>query len=148
MNWLHSICSCKKRSKISLVPFLSYCVLIFKVSLVTVSNFFPKIWECVLIFCKNSQKSNCKLNLKNGLCLRWWNTGPLFGQEELITQLWQKAIFKLCKIQCSVCNKYVTKKKEILVFFWFILKKIKTHYKIFGKKLETVTSETLKIKTQ
>ena len=71
------------------------------------------------------------------------------GQEELITQLWQKAIFKLCKIQCSVCNEYVTKKKEILGFFFvFFLQKIKTHYQILGKKLETVTSETLKIKTQ
>ena len=28
------------------------------------------------------------------------------------------------------------------------LQKIKTHYQILGKKLETVTSETLKIKTQ
>tara|TARA_B100000780_G_C20693412_1_gene275779 strand:+ start:246 stop:470 length:225 start_codon:yes stop_codon:yes gene_type:complete len=72
-------------------------------------------------------------------------TRNLEGQEELITQLWQKAIFKLCKIQCSVCNKYVTKKKEILGGF---LQKIKTHYQILGKKLETVTSETLKIKTQ
>ena len=76
-------------------------------------------------------------------------TRNLEGQEELITQLWQKAIFKLCKIQCSVCNEYVTKKKEILGFcFCFFLQKIKTHYQILGKKLETVTSETLKIKTQ
>ena len=75
-------------------------------------------------------------------------TRNLEGQEELITQLWQKAIFKLCKIQCSVCNEYVTKKKEILGFFLVFLQKIKTHYQILGKKLETVTSETLKIKTQ
>ena len=75
-------------------------------------------------------------------------TRNLQGQEELITQLWQKAIFKLCKVQCMVCNKYVTKKKEILGFFYFFLQKIKTHSQILGKKLETVTSETLKIKTQ
>ena len=75
-------------------------------------------------------------------------TRNLQGQEELITQLWQKAIFKLCKVQCIVCNKYVTKKKEILGFFLFFLQKIKTHSQILGKKLETVTSETLKIKTQ
>ena len=47
-------------------------------------------------------------------------TRNLEGQEELITQLWQKAIFKLGKIQCSVCNKYVTKKKEIFYFLFFI----------------------------
>ena len=75
-------------------------------------------------------------------------TRNLEGQEELITQLWQKAIFKLCKIQCSICNEYVTKKKEILGFsLFFFFQKIKTHYQILGKKLETVTSETLKIKT-
>ena len=85
--------------------------------------------------------------LRNSMLLML--TRNLEGQEELITQLWQKAIFKLGKIQCSVCNKYVTKKKEILgFFFFFFLQKIKTHFQILGKKLETVTSETLKIKTQ
>ena len=68
------------------------------------------------------------------------------GQEELIIQQ-LKAICKLFKIQCSIFNKYVTKKKEILLDFSF-LQKIKTHYQILGKKLKTVTSETLKIKTQ
>ena len=82
--------------------------------------------------------------LRNSMLLML--TRNLEGQEDLITQLWQKAIFKLGKIQCSVCNKYVTKKKEILGFFF--LQKIKTHSQILGKKLETVTSETLKIKTQ
>ena len=88
------------------------------------------------------------LLLRNSMLLML--TRNLEGQEELITQLWQKAIFKLGKIQCSVCNKYVTKKKEILGFFVFVsfLQKIKTHSQILGKKLETVTSETLKIKTQ
>ena len=65
----------------------------------------------------------------------------LEGLKELITQLWQKAICKMYEIQCRICNKYVT----IKIFF---LQKIKTHYQDFGKKLETVTSETLKIKTQ
>ena len=45
----------------------------------------------------------------------------------------KKAIFKLCKVQCIVCNKYVTKKKEILGFFLFFSQKIKTHYQIFAK---------------
>ena len=54
------------------------------------------------------------------------------GQEELITQLWQKAICKLYEIQCSICNKYVTKKKEKLLGFSF-LQKIKTHYQILEK---------------
>ena len=54
------------------------------------------------------------------------------GQEELITQLWQKAICKLYEIQCSIPNKYVTKKKEKLLFFSF-LQKIKKHYQIFAK---------------
>ena len=57
----------------------------------------------------------------------------------------------LGKIQCSVCNKYVTKKKkfwDFFFFFFFFLQKIKTHSQIWGKKLETVTSETLKNKTQ
>ena len=54
------------------------------------------------------------------------------GQEELITQLWQKAICKLYEIQCSIRNKYVTKKKEKLLGFSF-LQKIKTHYQIFEK---------------
>ena len=54
------------------------------------------------------------------------------GQEELITQLWQKAICKLYEIQCSIRNKYVTKKKEKLLGFSF-LQKIKTHYQIFDK---------------
>ena len=40
------------------------------------------------------------------------------------------------------------KRKKFLGFFGFFLQKIKTHYQILGKKLETVTSETLKIKTQ
>ena len=53
-------------------------------------------------------------------------------QGELITQLWQKAICKLCEIQCSVRNKYVTKKKEKLLGFSF-LQKIKTHYQILDK---------------
>ena len=76
-------------------------------------------------------------------------TRNLEGQEELITQLWQKAIFKLCKIQCSVCNEYVTKKKEILGFILcFFCKKLRHTIKFWEKKLETVTSETLKIKTQ
>ena len=86
--------------------------------------------------------------LRNSMLLML--TRNLEGQEELITQLWQKAIFKLGKIQCSVCNKYVTKKKEIFGIFCFLffLQKIKTHSQILGEKLETVTSETLKIKTQ
>jgi hypothetical protein len=44
------------------------------------------------------------------------------GQEELITQLWQKAISKLYEIQCSIWNKYVTKKKEKLLGFSFFAK--------------------------
>ena len=44
------------------------------------------------------------------------------GQEELITQLWQKAISKLYEIQCSIWNKYVTKKKEKLLGFSFLQK--------------------------
>ena len=78
-------------------------------------------------------------------------TRNLEGQEELITQLWQKAIFKLGKIQCSVCNKYVTKKKEILGFFFsssFFCKKLRHTLRFWEKNLETVTIETLKIKTQ
>ena len=69
------------------------------------------------------------------------------GQEELIIQLWQKAICKLFEIQFRIHNKYVTKKEKKMLGFPF-LQKIKTHYQILGKKLETVTSETLKIKTQ
>ena len=84
--------------------------------------------------------------LRNSMLLML--TRNLEGQEELITQLWQKAIFKLGKIQCSVCNKYVTKKKEILGFFFFFCKKLRHTLRFWGKKLETVTSETLKIKTQ
>ena len=44
------------------------------------------------------------------------------GQEELIIQLWQKAIR----------NKYVSKMKEKLLDFSF-LQKIKTHYQILEK---------------
>ena len=40
------------------------------------------------------------------------------------------------------------KRKKFWGFFSFFLQKIKTHSQILGKKLETVTSETLKIKTQ
>ena len=65
----------------------------------------------------------------------------LEGLKELITQLWQKAICKMYEIQCSICNKYVSLK-------FSFLQKIKTHYQDFWEKLETVTSETLKIKTQ
>ena len=65
----------------------------------------------------------------------------LEGLKELITQLWQKAICKMYEIQCSIRNKYVS------LNFSF-LQKIKTHYQDFGEKLETVTSKTLKIKTQ
>ena len=54
------------------------------------------------------------------------------GQEELITQLWQKAICKLYEIQCSIWNKYVTKKKEKMLGVSF-LQKIKTHYQILEK---------------
>ena len=54
------------------------------------------------------------------------------GQEELITQLWQKAICKLYEIQCSIRNKYVTKKKEKILGVSF-LQKIKTHYQILEK---------------
>ena len=54
------------------------------------------------------------------------------GQEELITQLWQKAICKLYEIQYSIRNKYVSKKKEKLLDFSF-LQKIKTHYQILEK---------------
>ena len=53
------------------------------------------------------------------------------GQEELIIQLWQKAIFKLYETQCRIHNKYVTKKEEKLLGFSF-LQKIKTHYQIFA----------------
>ena len=58
------------------------------------------------------------------------------GQEELIIQLWQKAICKLYEIQCRIHNKYVTKKEEKLLGFSF-LQKIKKRPLI-----------TLKIKTQ
>ena len=54
------------------------------------------------------------------------------GQEELIIQLWQKAICKLYEIQCRIHNKYVTKKEEKLLGF-SLLQKIKTHYQIFAK---------------
>ena len=53
---------------------------------------------------------------------------------------------KLYEIQCSIRNKYVTKKKEKLLFF---LEKIKTHYQILEKiKKQSLNSETLKIKTR
>ena len=45
------------------------------------------------------------------------------------------------------CKAIDTKKEEKLLGFSF-LQKIKTHYQIFAKNQETVTSETLKIKTQ
>ena len=54
------------------------------------------------------------------------------GQEELVIQLWQKAICKLYKIQSRSHSKYVTKKKEKLLGFSF-LQKIKTHYQILEK---------------
>ena len=38
------------------------------------------------------------------------------------TQLWQRAICKLYKIQCSICNKYITKKKEKLSRFFYFAK--------------------------
>ena len=44
----------------------------------------------------------------------------------------QKAICKLYEIQCSIRNKYVTKKKEKLLGFSF-LQKTKKHYQIFEK---------------
>ena len=40
------------------------------------------------------------------------------------------------------------KRKKFCVFFFVFLQKIKTRPQISGKNLETVTSETLKIKTQ
>ena len=62
------------------------------------------------------------------------------GQEELIIQLWQKAICKLYDIQCRIHNKCVTKKENFL-------QKVKTHYQML-EKIRNVTSRTLKIKTQ
>ena len=56
------------------------------------------------------------------------------GQEELIIQLWQKAICTLYEIQCRIHKEYVTKKKEKLSGFSF-LQKIKKHYQIFAKKI-------------
>ena len=53
-------------------------------------------------------------------------------QEELIIQLWQKAICKLYEIQCRIHNEYVTKKGEKRLGFSF-LQKIKTHYQMFAK---------------
>ena len=49
-----------------------------------------------------------------------------------ITAAWQKAVCKLYEIQCSIHDKYVTKKKEKWFSFSF-LQKIKTHYQIFEK---------------
>ena len=61
------------------------------------------------------------------------------GQEELITQLWQKAICKLYEIQCSIHNKYViTTKKEKLLGVFF-LQKVKTHY----QSLEKIKKQSL-----
>jgi Fe-S oxidoreductase len=40
-------------------------------------------------------------------------------QEELITQLWQKTICKLCKIQCSFVINMLLKRKKIVGFFFF-----------------------------
>ena len=37
------------------------------------------------------------------------------GQEELIIQLWQKAICKLFEIQFRIHNKYVTKNKDFSI---------------------------------
>ena len=54
------------------------------------------------------------------------------GQEELIIQLWQKAICKLFEIQFRIHNKYVTKKEKKMLGFSF-LQKIKIHYQIFAK---------------
>ena len=60
-----------------------------------------------------------------------------------------------CKLQIMakfnvafVINMLLKRKKFLGVFFVVFLQKIKTHSQILGKKLETVTSETLKIKTQ
>ena len=41
------------------------------------------------------------------------------GQEELIIQLWHKAICKLFEIQFRIHNKYVTKKEKNVGFFFF-----------------------------
>ena len=69
-------------------------------------------------------------------------TRNLERQEDLITQLWQKAIFKLGKINMLL------KGRNFGIFCFCYLQKIKTHSQILGKILETVTSQTLKIKTQ
>ena len=56
--------------------------------------------------------------LRNSMLLML--TRNLEGQEELITQLWQKAICTMYEIQCRIHNKYVTKKEEKLLGFSFL----------------------------
>ena len=55
------------------------------------------------------------------------------GQEELIIQLWQKAICKLFEIQFRIHNKYVTKKEKKC---WVFCKKIRHTIKIYANKTE------------
>ena len=52
------------------------------------------------------------------------------GQEELIIQLWQKAICKLFEIQFRIHNKHVTKKEKKMCFSFC---KILRQYIILGK---------------
>jgi hypothetical protein len=47
------------------------------------------------------------------------------GQEELIIQLWQKAICKLFEIQFRIHNICVTKKEKKCWFFSFLQKKLR-----------------------
>ena len=77
--------------------------------------------------------SNCKLNLKNDTKGWAYPDKKIDGSK----YIWQKAICKLYEIQCSICNKYVTKKNEKLLGFSFLQKDTKTHYQFLQKDTKT-----------
>ena len=54
----------------------------------------------------------------------------------------------LAKFKVAFVINMLLKRNKFWGFLFLFLQKIKTHSQIFGKKLETVISETLKIKTQ
>ena len=70
---------------------------------------------------------------------------------EIFTRLlsYGKRQFLNCaKFNVAFVINMLLKRKKFWGFFVVFLQKIKTHSQILGKKLATVTSETLKIKTQ
>ena len=74
--------------------------------------------------------------------------GRSLGKKSWLLSYGKRQFLNCAKFNVAFVMNMLLKRKKFWDFFWVFLQKIKTHYQILGKKLETVTSETLKIKTQ